>query len=117
MTMTKYIFFMMVVLCALQSCRPTAVNKESPGINEVQSGAKFRINLAEDHTTGYTWQLKDDFDHDIVERINEVWHGNEKGIDFNLRGRATGQTTLTFISRMYTDTGEIKQFIVKIADY
>ena len=88
--------------------------KEAPEVNEVPANSNFKIVLPEDHTTGYIWQLKQDYDQTVISQINEVWHGNDKGIYFNLNALATGQTTLTFISRKYRDTADIKHFIVKI---
>ena len=96
------------------SCRYRQVKDESPSVNTVKPGEKFRINLPENHTTGYTWQLSQDYDNTVLTQMNEVWHGNEKGVDFNLLGGAAGQTTLTFVNRKYTDTSDVKHFIVKI---
>jgi hypothetical protein len=89
-------------------------DKESPEINIVPPNSKFRINLPEDHRTGYLWSLEQTYDNKVVHQINEVWHGNEKGVDFNLKTMASGQTTLTFIMRGYRDTADFKHFIVKI---
>jgi len=94
----------------------TEIKKEAPEINQVPKNSKFRIILPENHTNGYLWQLNNDYDQKVIEQLNEVWHGNEKGIYFNLKALSAGQTTLTFVSRKYTDTAEIKFFIVKIAD-
>lgn len=103
------------ILLLFSTCSPLRVEKEFPGINEVPADSKFQIILPEDHTTGYMWQLKHDYDDLVIAPINEVWHGNEKGIYFNLKALASGQTTLTFVSRRYTDTSDVKRFIVKIA--
>lgn len=105
----------LVMVVLFQKCSTIELNKELPAINEVAPDTKFRIILPENHTTGYIWQLNQDYDPSVIERINEVWHGNDKGIYFNLRSLAAGQTTLTFVSRKYTDTSDIKHFIVKIA--
>jgi len=112
--MTRLLFFIATLLL-ITSCRLPEYKKESPEINEIPPHQKFMINLPEDHSKANTWQLKDDFNNNVVQRINEVWHGNEKGIDFNLKTMAAGQTTLTFILRSYKDTVDIKQFIVKIS--
>ena len=103
------------ILFLLNGCGFHEINKESPEINEVQANSKFCIILPEDHTKGYNWQLDQSYDPSVIQQINEVWHGNEKGIFFNLKALAMGQTTLTFVSRNYTDTADIKHFIVKIA--
>src|SRR5688500_12149946 len=101
------------ILLLFSKCNPLRVKMELPAINEVPAYTKFQIILPEDHTTGYMWQLKHDYDDRVIAPINEVWHGNEKGIYFNLKALASGQTTLTFVSRRYTDTSDIKRFIVK----
>ena len=103
-----------IVLFIFSGCSLPELKKEAPAINEIPANTKFRIILPEDHTSGYIWQLKQDYDQNVINQINEVWHGNEKGIYFNLKALATGQTTLTFISRKYTDTADVKHFIVKI---
>jgi predicted secreted protein len=83
-------------------------------VNEVDKGSAFRVNLPENHTDGYIWQLNSDFDHSVLEEQNSVWHGDKKGIDFNFKALAVGQTTLHLIKRKYTDTAEVTSFIVKI---
>jgi predicted secreted protein len=90
------------------------ISGEFPTVNEIPAGTKFRIILPEDHRTGYTWQLKDDYKPSVVQRINEVWHGNEKGLYFHLQALATGQTTLHFTNRNFTDTSDIKHFVIKV---
>jgi hypothetical protein len=98
-----------------QNCRGHEIHKEAPEINEIRTETKFRINLEEDHSRGYTWQLQDSYDRSIVEQLNSVWHGNLKGIDFNFKTHAVGRTILTFVKRRYTDTLDVKTFIVKIS--
>jgi predicted secreted protein len=105
---------MVLGLCFLGACGFPELKKEAPEVNEIAPDTKFTIILPEDHTTGYTWQLSQDYNESVVSQINEVWHGNEKGIYFNLSSLSAGQTTLTFVSRKYTDTADIKHFIVKI---
>lgn len=100
----------------LFSCGVPEIKTAFPGVNLVQKGKSFSVILPEDHTKGQTWQLKRDYTTNMVEHVNEVWHGNEKGIYFNFKAIAAGQTTLTFICRRYTDTLDVKQFVVKISD-
>lgn len=100
----------------LISCGLPQINKEAPEINELKLNNKFRINLPEDHRTGYMWQLNPDFDKGKINNLGPVWHGNEKGVDFNLEATAAGQTTLTFVLRKHTDTTDVKNFIIKIVD-
>jgi predicted secreted protein len=113
--MMRLLFFTASLLI-IGSCSLPEYKKESPEINLIPPRQKFRINLPEDHTTGNLWQLKQDYDTKVLQQINEVWHGNEKGVDFNLKTMSAGQTTLTFILRNYTDTVDNKQFIVKISE-
>ena len=106
-----------LILCGFFSnCRLPEIKLEAPAVNTVKKGAKFRINLPENHIEGYNWQLKQDFDKRVVRSLNEVWHGNEKGIDFNLQAHDTGRVTLLFTLRKYTDTASYKRFNIHIAD-
>lgn len=107
-------FRLIAFLMIFQACSMIELKKESPEINHIPENTKFKIILPEDHRTGYIWQLQQNYDPTVIERINEVWHGNDKGVYFNLKSLASGQATLTFISRKYTDTADIKHFIVKI---
>lgn len=105
-----------VLVFVLIGCSIPEIKNAFPNVNTVRQGKSFCIILPEDHTKGHTWQLKHDYTKNMVEHLNEVWHGNEKGIYFNFRALAAGQTTLTFICRKYTDTLDVKQFVVKISD-
>jgi predicted secreted protein len=116
MNFSKYAPILSFFIIFMASCSEIEVKNEYPAINEVKSGAKFRIVLPEDHRTGYNWQLSQDYNTSAIHQINEVWHGNDKGIYFHLEARALGETKLTFISRKYTDTADIKHFIVKIVN-
>ncbi|MBL7932245.1 MAG: protease inhibitor I42 family protein [Bacteroidia bacterium] len=100
----------------LYACNIAEIKNGYPAINTIENGKSFCIILPEDHTKGYNWQLKPDYTKNMVEHVNEVWHGNEKGIYFNFKAVAAGQTTLTFICRKYTDTLDVKRFVVKISD-
>src|SRR3954471_21659262 len=99
---------------SLQYCSLTAIKDESPKINTVENGIKFKINLPEDHSGGYLWQLGENYDHSKIKNCGAVWHGVEKGIDFNLQALSVGQTTLSLILRKYNDTISNKNFIVNI---
>jgi predicted secreted protein len=114
--MRRIVFYSFVILLGLScsSCSMQEIKKEAPATNAVAANSKFLIILPENHTTGYLWQLQQNYDKSVVRQINEVWHGNEKGIYFHLKSLSAGQTTLTFVSRKYQDTAEIKHFIVKI---
>jgi predicted secreted protein len=110
---THFLVCLLVFIC---SCSLPQLNKEAPEINTVEKNKKFRINLPENHNTGYLWQLSTGFDQTVAEELNAVWHGNEKGIDFNFKAGESGQTTFTFVLRKHTDTSNVKSFIVKIID-
>jgi predicted secreted protein len=98
---------------ALVSCSYHALDKEAPAVNTVKVSEKFVINLPEDHTKGYTWSLSNDYDTQVAGYIKAVWHGNEKGVDFNFQADAPGKTELVFYSINYRDTAAVKHFIVE----
>lgn len=100
----------------LISCKLPQAKKEAPQINEINKETIFRINLLENHNSGYIWQLERNFNNAVVGELMAVWHGNEKGIDFNFKPLSTGQTTLNFVLTKYNDTLDRKGFIVKIID-
>ncbi|MDP3557940.1 MAG: hypothetical protein Q8T03_11255 [Bacteroidota bacterium] len=107
--------FFLFVLC-LQFCSLTQIKEESPKINFVKKGTEFKINLPEKHSGGELWQLIENYDKSLIYDLGAVWHGEEKGIDFNLKPLSIGQTTLSFMLRKYNDTINNKTFIVNIED-
>ncbi len=107
----------LLLVLGMVSCAEVEVIKEAPQVNTVPENTKFRIILPESHKNAETWQLQEEYDNKTVERLNEVWHGEEKGIYFNLKTLSTGQTTLTFVKRIYTDTTDYKRFIIKSAKH
>jgi len=104
------------VFAIFYSCQSPKIHKEAPEINELVKNEKFVIILPEDHRQGATWKLQSGTETAVVERLSDVWHGNEKGIYFNLRALSVGETTLHFIKRMHTDTIDTKHFIIKVVD-
>lgn len=112
---SKIIIFTLI-LFIFSKCSFHEVKNEAPEKNEVKKGSKFKISLPEDHTTGYTWQLSQDFNQKLVYNTNAVWHGNKKGIYFNFEALQTGETVLKFVNRKYTDTANVKSFIIKILE-
>jgi hypothetical protein len=100
-------------LSLLESCNYHNVQKVAPEINEVKIDEKFRVNLPENHQDGYTWSQGTKSLHH-VEELNQVWHGNDKWIDFNYKTKALGTDTLYFIKRKYTDTIETRTILVKV---
>jgi len=105
----------LLLICAIiSSCSYTQLKNEAPLLNRIKVNKKFKINLPENHTDGYMWQLKDDYNKNLISHLNAVWHGNEKGIDFNFQSLSIGQVTLSFTKRKYLDTSDFKTFIVNI---
>lgn len=81
---------------------------------EVSVGEKFRINLPEDHTSGYTWQLNDTYDKSIVDHYNTVWEGNKNGVMYYFATTKKGKTILNFTSRKYDDVNSIKELTLTV---
>jgi len=114
--LVKKILLLNILGGTLCSCGLKQINSEYPIVNEISVHERFRINLPEEHSSGYIWQLSENFDEKIIDNFNTVWHGHAKGVDFNFNTIATGQTTLSFVLRKHTDTSEIKHFIVNISN-
>ena len=108
----KFVFFILSSLFFI-SCIDQ-VNKPSPEVNVVEVGKKFYINLPEDHTTGYIWQLSNAYDDNKLTYLSAVFHGNEKGINFNFEGLEKGKTKLDFTLIKYHDTSAVKSFIIEV---
>jgi len=106
--------FLIIFLAFLMTSCMQQVNKPSPEINTVKKGSTFYINLPENHTTGYLWQLSPKFDNQILDYINSVFHGNEKGVHFNFEAVASGKTRLDFTLIKYRDTTEVQSFIIEV---
>ena len=105
---------LIVILFIFTKCGQNEVRKLAPEINEIKVSSKFVIKLPENHKSSYLWKISGDFNEKIVKNTNSVWHGNEKGVYFHFEALSIGQTTLTFVNRGYSDTSEIKRFIVNI---
>lgn len=109
----KNILCVLILMLINFSCSYKSVNQEAPGINEIKLNEKFKINLPENHTDGYTWQQKNST-LKTVNELSQTWRGKEKGIDFNYQSIKKGIDTLIFLKRKHTDTLEIKKFIIKV---
>jgi len=96
----------------VSSCRYPELKKLAPEVNSVKMGEKFRITLPEDHKKGETWQIKKDNNYQKFEDLGSVWHGAEKGVDFNLKSLSSGQYTITVIKHTFQDSTDLKQYIV-----
>ena len=110
----KSIFSTIICLPFLISCSYQQANNVAPLENIFKSGEKFRITLPENHTTGYMWLMNNVYDEKVLDYYGSVFHGNEKGVDFNFSALNKGKTTLTFALVKYQDTTEVKQFIIDI---
>lgn len=109
----KHLFYFSILLLINLSCSYKNINVEAPSINEIKINEKFKINLPENHTDGYTWQ-QTNLQLNCLNSKGEVWHGNEKGIDFNYHALQVGVDTLFFVKRKYDDTLMTKKFIIKV---
>jgi hypothetical protein len=108
------ILLILITLCA--GCRYRELADPSPFIHEVSVGEKFRVTLPENHAQKENWNMLDDYNHNMVQRLGDVWHGDDKGLDVNLRCTAKGTTQLTFVKRIFGDTMEIRKFLVKCGE-
>lgn len=111
--MKAIIPFLLAVLF-FASCNYKKVDSASPAVNTVKKGEKFYIPLPEDHTTGYMWQLSNEYDTKTLDYLSSVFHGNEKGVYFNFAGGIPGKTTLNFTLVKYHDTTEVRSYIIEV---
>jgi predicted secreted protein len=111
--MKRYFLFSFSALFFL-NCSYRQTDKVAPLINDVSQGEKFRITLPENHKTGYTWQINNTFDSNVLDYYGSVFRGNEKGVDFNFVGLEKGTATVNFALIKYHDTTEVKQFIINV---
>jgi hypothetical protein len=74
-----------------QDVLTSKLRQEAPSENHFSRGEKFRITLPENHTTGYMWQLNNNYDTKVLDYYGSVFHGNEKGVDFNFKTLEKGQ--------------------------
>lgn len=112
----KFIF-LLIIATIFSACNYEKIENEIPQINTILINKKYRINLPEEHQSGYIWQLQDNYEKNIIDNFNTVWRGNTKGVDYNFKTLAVGETTLTFVRRKYSDTNSVKQFVVKIIEH
>lgn len=106
----SFILFTSLILFSCNKLRTFDSNSTEP--IKVSAGEKFRINLPEDHTTGYTWQLNNSFNKSIVDHYNSVWEGNTNGVYFYMQSLKAGTTVLNFTSRKYDDVNSIKELTI-----
>jgi predicted secreted protein len=108
----KYLLFITAFfLCACSNMQTIKVNDAQPA--KVELNKKFRVNLPEDHNTGYTWQLNE-HDQTMIDHYNTVWEGNSNGVYFYFVALKPGLTSLNFTSRKYNDVNSIKEITIKV---
>ena len=107
-------YFLYLLLILLSSCSYTEVGKPLPEINSVKNGEKFFINLPENHAESFMWKLSDDYNKNLIEQVNAVWHGNEKGVDYHFKAKQSGQDTLNFTLYKYNEVSKYLSFVVKV---
>ena len=110
----KNLLYLIVTTVLLSSCSYQQVRQETPTENLIGRGEKFRITLPENHTTGYMWQMNNNYNSKVLDYYGSVFHGNEKGVDFNFKTLEKGKTTLNFTLIKYRDTSAVKQFIIDV---
>jgi hypothetical protein len=109
----KLYYFFLLISGLFNSCRYSLVDKNFPEVNTVRQGEEFRVTLPENHTNQENW-LRVDEHYRAVKLTNAVWHGNEKGIDFNFIAERPETDTLVFVLRKYKDTLDRKQIIINV---
>jgi predicted secreted protein len=109
--MKYFLIIFTVFFCACSSITTVRVNDPQP--YKVELNKKFRVNLPEDHRTGYTWQLNE-HDQTVIDHYNTVWEGNSNGVYFYFVALKPGLTSLNFTSRKYNDVNSIKEITIKI---
>lgn len=110
--MKKNLLFSLSV-CSLLACRYQPASKPFPETNVFKVGDKLRVNLPENHTNSENWLLTGSTPQSIT-LLNAVWHGNQKGIDFNYEAKTAGVDTLRFILRRVNDTIATHQVIIRV---
>ena len=105
--------FFIGALCSCSSFT-VEVKKEAPEVNLVKKGDKFYINLPEDHSQQFMWRINDHHNKKCIDHMNSVWHGNEKGVNYNFEALAPGTDTLNFKQFKYNDEVKFVSFIVKV---
>ncbi len=114
-SMNKYIAAILFIALFF-SCSYHTIEVNSKQTITLKLNEKFRINLPEDHTSGYTWQLNDTYDRSIIDHINTVWEGKSNGVFFYFKATKIGTTVLNFTSRKYDDINSVKEMTITISE-
>ena len=110
-----YSYNLYLLLILFTSCSSSIeVGKTPPGLNTLKVGQNFFINLPEKHSESFIWKLNENFDKNLIEHVNAVWHGNEKGVDYHFVAEKTGQDTLYFTLYKFNEVSRFTSFIIKI---
>lgn len=113
--MRSYLYIFLAGFVAV-SCSYNTVDGNTAQSIQMAVNQKFRINLPEDHSSGYTWQLNDSYDATIADHTNTVWEGKTKGVFFYFIAKKTGKTVLNFTSRKYDDINAIKEITLNVTE-
>lgn len=108
------LFLYIIPTSVFLSCTYQRADKTAPAINNVGMNENFCINLPENHTRGYSWQINPHYNNTILDYYGSIFKGNEKGVEFNFRTLKMGKDTLNFALIKYHDTTDIKQFIIEV---
>ena len=109
----KTTLYFLLPIIFFQNCSYKKVTDPSPAINRVMIGEMFEINLPEAHSKGITWRLEDQ-NKPFIELMNSVWHGEEKGINFNFKYNKAITDTLKFTQFTYSDKSDYVEYIIKV---
>ncbi|MBK9283381.1 MAG: hypothetical protein IPM51_03590 [Sphingobacteriaceae bacterium] len=113
--MNKQTFIWIILIgFGMQRCSIDELKAEFPNENKIIAKKKFKINLPENHKLGENWVLIDDYNHEIINHINSVWHGDQKGLDINFLALKQGKTTIKLKLLKMKDSVAVKQYIVDI---
>ena len=113
----KKIIYLSFLSILLGSCSPLTIDSNASGSQLIKNNTKFRINLPEDHRTGYTWQLNDDYDKSILDHTNTVWEGNSNGVFFYFTSSKKGTTNLNFKSRKHDNINALKSITIEVFEH
>lgn len=106
-------FFFSILL--LSACSYKDASAPYPEINTFKKGERLRVNLPENHNNKENWLMTSEH-LTALKHLNAVWHGNEKGIDFNFEAVKPGTDTLTFVLRQIQDTLKQHRVIVQVTE-
>ncbi|MGE0567583.1 MAG: protease inhibitor I42 family protein [Bacteroidia bacterium] len=101
-----------LIIPLLCCCSAKTFKEPTPKEITVKKDESFRVNLSENHKDGFTWQLDESYNREIIEYKNSVWEGNENGVFFYFKPIKIGSTEITFIERKYDSIRNIKTITI-----